>query len=267
MGKPAVGLARGTLIGDIGLMGFSAIRFQTSYFASAGEITPSPKHLMKLLPAIEKRNYLASTMAEVGGQSSMPVPLVNRLRLTSESGDFGINFLSKRIDIELSIQVGARAGIQQLAEFLVNAEEDLKNIVGVFPIKAQRLAVVAKYIFDEMDEKSLLNAQKKLLNTPAYFEKCLPFEWNWRAASSTEINLNGSTEPCNTILSVARASGEFLTKNQETQHFDRIIFDIDINTKQEKLDVRFGPEHLEPFFKHSIDFHQHIATELEQIIA
>lgn len=237
-------------------------RYQASLFLKASEIVPSPDVISPLLNMFRDKGFLPTTFQEIGPQS--PAPQV-RLRLNSPNNEWGINFASRRIDIEKNPVVAAGKNIGEVRVFADEVIDFLGRILGHFNKKGHRLSIITSGMLREMSHDRLDSIRKKVFRPLPFYEQTLPFEWNSRSAARSAINIENHDEKINVITSINRVRGQFM-EPQRVMPFDRIEVAFDINTLAEEDADRFSVESLKEFFEGTLNVRATIIEEIKEMI-
>lgn len=236
-------------------------KYQASFFVNATDIIPSPEIISALLNMFSDKGFLPTTFQEIGPQGLSPQA---RLRLNSENNEWGINFASHRINIEKTLVVAGRK-IGDVETFAKDAKDFFSRILGHFNKRGHRLSIVTSGVLQEMTHEQLAEIYTKLFQPIPFYEQAIPFEWNSKSASRSEMHIGESLEPINVITGINRVSGQ-LAESTSVTKFDRILVAFDINTRAENDDNRFTAESLNDFFANALQVRSAILDQIRSIV-
>lgn len=236
-------------------------RHNATIFLNASKIIPSPEIISSLLLMFQDKGFLPTTFQQVGPTNSTPQA---RLKLHSQNNEWGISFAEHRIDIEKNpVNKGETFG--NVEDFTSDASDFLTRILRHFSLKGTRLAIVTSGLLKEMDSSQLDSVYKKLFNSIPLHNDCTPFEWNYRAATRSNITVDSQREDVNLVTSINRVQGKILESRQST-HIDRIEIIFDINTLSKNDEIRFSIESLNHFFAESLHLRKSILKDIMDLI-
>lgn len=235
------------------------MKYQASAFIQAQSIIPTPDIIKTLMDLFKDKELIPNTFQEIGLGS--PQPQV-RLRLSSPSNEWTVNFPSIRVYIEKNPTDPKGVNLGEVDGFCNDATDFIERILSRFKKKANRLSLVTNFLLAEMSDSELSEAYLRLFKPPTFYVETPPFEWNWRTVSKKAFELEGLDETLNVITSVNRVKGEFGTA-EERVPFDRLRIGFDINTVPDNEEYRFEKHHLVSFYDHVFDLHKHLLAEME----
>lgn len=238
------------------------LKYQAALFVDAKDILPTPDIISSLINIFRDRNFVPNTFQQIGFTSDGPAI---RLRLSTTNNEWIIAFATHRIDIDKNPVDPKGSNLGELSVFCSDALDFFERIINTFNKRANRLSLNTTGLFEEMTEERLLNFYAKLFRTPQFYNENPPFEWDWRSASSINIQILELAESLNVITTIKRVSGEIGDKSGISR-FDRIEFSPDINTSIYNSDYRFGLPHINVFFPQALEIHNMLLKQVEEYI-
>ena len=234
------------------------LRYEASAFAQTHDISPTPDTITALIGLFRDKELIPSTFHEISATSPKSE---TRLRLSSDSGEWNVNFPSTRANVIKRPTDIKGTNLGDVDVFCLDAARMLDKILGHFKKKANRLALITEYFLNEMTELEFENAYSKLFKPLKFYTEVSPFEWNWRSASKKAFKSEILDEQLNVITSINRVRGQFGTAT-ENKFFDRLQLILDINTNPDNREFRFEIEHVDAFFGEIHKLHKSILDEI-----
>lgn len=238
------------------------MKYQGSVFVNAKDISPTPKNITKLVNVFEDKAFIPNTFHEISKEDPQPQAC---LRLSSSNNEWNIHFGMKRIDIAKHPIDPKGDNLGTLEEFTTETIGFFKRIDDTYNKKANRIALIANYLFKEMSTDKLSGVYSKLFQYVPFYKDTEPFEWTWRSASETQREINNAEEDLNVVTIITRSKGE-MTILGEIKPFDRIQMNIDINTSPKNQEYRYEFTHVESFFEDATKLHNKILSEIGRYI-
>jgi hypothetical protein len=237
-------------------------KYQASFFGDFGDIRPTADSISKFLDMFRDNEFLPSTFQEIKDGIAEPRA---RLRLSSQDHEWLIDFNSERIVVnKLGIKaMGANMGTVE--EFAKKVVELTKRILGEFPKKGTRLALVTEGLMKEMSAEKLGAIYQRVFRPVPFYGEHSPYEWKSRSVAKIEREINAVQEVLNVICDVNRIHGEF-TKPDGMVDFDRIQVGFDINTHQGNKETRFEIDSAVDFYQKAIELRSDLLSQLEGLI-
>tara|TARA_R110002073_G_scaffold329479_2_gene511965 strand:+ start:9706 stop:10383 length:678 start_codon:yes stop_codon:yes gene_type:complete len=125
--------------------------------------------------------------------------------------------------------------------------------------KAKRMACIEEGLITRLDPEALEALGSRLINPPAALAN--PFEWDWRAATRREIQLEGGREALNVVVTLKRVQGQI-----NTLDFDGIYVQSDCNTSGANAVDRFSKQGVEEFFAESSTWFSELGLGVTQLM-
>ncbi len=234
------------------------LRYQASVFVQTHDIRPTPDTTTTLIDIFRDKELIPSTFHEISATSPKPE---TRLSLSSESGEWNVNFPSMRVNVTKRPTDLKGTNLGDVDAFCLEATRMLDKILERFKKKANRLALITEYLLNEMAESELENAYSKLFKPLKFYAEVSPFEWNWRSASKKAFKSTILDEQLNIITSINRIKGQLGTATDSVS-FDRLQLLLDINTNPDNREYRFETEHVDAFFGEIHKLHKSLLDEI-----
>ena len=224
-------------------MALSPFRYQLAFFSGNLDIPVKADVILKLTQLYSAYELIPSTFQEIGIGLAGPVP---RVRLSSISGEWGIDLASDRIDIEKvpTDQHAKNMGSEEA--FCTEALTLLGLFLKTYPRKAARVAFVLKGIVPDDDEGKMRDRFEALFKTVPYYGQNPSFEWINRVCGSGLWKRQAEVEHLNVISTVIRGK-PIARGGLKGELNDRIIAEFDVNTKPEWNAARFDLEDTREF--------------------
>jgi hypothetical protein len=234
-------------------------KYQIHFFANMAGLTPSADIITALLNAFRGEGLLPSTFQE------FKLPLQEpelRLRFSSPSGEWVIDFDSGRITLDKNSGKPLGANLGEPEEFVRDAVNMLGRILQLFPRKATRLSLVTDGLMAEMPDHTLTDLYSQVVVPSAFYRENPPIAWNTRSLSRVSTVLAGNQEQVNVITQVNRVQGKLL--KQGGLPFDRIQILFDVNTYQANSEPRFGIPEVSEFYASALKTRDTILKDLKE---
>jgi hypothetical protein len=209
------------------------LKYQVVLFGSYEDIAPNPETIKYFIEKFSDKGLIPTTFQELS-----PNGVINRFSLASSDGKWLIEFSSNRIDINKTNKDIGVTDIGEINQFIVEIQEIVGIINEKFPKKHNRLSLITRYLFSEMDDKTMSSIYTKLNNTIELYKKHPIADWNNRAVSRVAYNIGDVSELFNIISEVKRTIGNH-SFNSKIQKIDRVELMFDLNTYQGNTDYRF----------------------------
>ena len=149
--------------------------------------------------------------------------------------------------------------------FAEDTKDFFSRILRHFKKKGHRLSILTSGVLREMTHEQLLKIYAKLFRSLPFYEQAIPFEWNYRCVSKSEIQIGEASEQINVITSINRIKGQILEPSSVKQ-FERIEVGFDINTIAENKDNRFTAESFKDFFDSALRTRYEILNQIRDIV-
>lgn len=233
-------------------------KYQASTFVNASDITPSPDNITNLVNMFRDKEFIINTFHELTLGNAMPLP---RLRFTSPKSEWAINFGTQRIDIEKNPTDPKGNNLGDVSNFCNEVMGMFSKIFEKYNKKSNRIALVTNYVLQEMTKERTAKAYENLFKYNDFYNTHPPFEWNWRSAARTNIDINGEQESINVITSIFRIQGQLRFAN-EIKPLDRIQLSLDINTSPENAEFRFDLDQTGSVYRQLNDVQKKLLSEI-----
>jgi hypothetical protein len=234
------------------------INYQTSIFVNAEDISPTPDIITSLIKAFRDKALIPNTFQELSASS--PAPQV-RLRLSTSDAEWGIDFGTRRIDIEKHPTDPKGSNLGELADFCLNSSDFLERILRMFKKRANRLSLVTDSLLKEMSDAQLAKVYVKLFNPPHFYRENPPSEWNYRSVARIPVQIEDLTDTLNVITRLNRIQGGMSDKGVTTR-FDRLQLALDINTVPQNTEYRFELSHINAFYQSALALHSSLSEQI-----
>ncbi len=238
------------------------LKYQAILFLNISELQANNENIRMFLELFSGKGLIPNIIQEFKPPS--PVPQ-NRLRLSSQNNEWAISFGSYRIDIEKNPIDKKGSNLGEVTTFCKDALSDFEKILQVKPRKANRLALVTRFLAKEMTEDQLITIYKKLFKSPQTYTDTIPFQWNWRLVSLIDKTINELSEKVNYITALNRVSGE-IKDTEEVTLLERIDMNFDINTTAKTVEDRFGTKEIKFFFENVDTWHNDLLDEINEFL-
>jgi hypothetical protein len=134
-----------------------------------------------------------------------------------------------------------------------------------------RLAAVREGFLPSDEPAYMEKVCLKLLKFPKGMNEPLPFEWDWRSATTRTHTFGKSKESCFEVVTVKRARMEAAMPGAggiiQSRSFDGIRADIDLNTDAKNTASRFGSVQVKAFLDFAPKRHHQLERQLLEHIA
>lgn len=227
------------------------INFQLSMFGEFSNISSDTSLIIKLLSALQDKNFLPGTLnsASVDVQTGK-FTVNNKLQLYSPNKSWTISFLDNRIDFNYSYhEMDPRIwSIDSLIEYGGSLIDNVFPVLNT-DMKGNRLAVNSKMIFDDMTDEQLDKIGKKLVPSPTEDYKKNYIDWRLSLNSQEEILFpQDHKETYNRILEILKYNYfENSAPTQQRLPKKTMMISLDLNTLPQKMESRFTKDSLKYF--------------------
>ena len=239
-------------------------KYQAVFFGHIADIQPSADTIPPLLEAFRVPGLLPSTFHEVGLAVPMAAAQV-RLRLSTPDNEWTIDFETNRINIQKNSVKPLGSNLGSPEDFTRDAIDFLGRILGKFPRRANRLALVTNGLMDEMPAEKLETIYNRLLVPLKFYVENRPIAWNSRTLARITVNIDGKDETLNVITKVNRVQGN-LAREGAISRFDRVEVEFDINTYQDNADARFETSSVYAFYSRALGVRTTLLKMIEEQI-
>lgn len=233
-------------------------KYQGSIFVNAKDLSPTPKNITTLVNAFGDKEFIPNTFHEISKDNPQPRACI---RLSSTNNEWNIYFGMSRIDITKHSIDTKGNNLGTLEEFSTDTIDFFKRIDNDYKKKANRIALIANYMFKEMTDDEFSKVYSKLFQSVPFYKDTEPFEWYWKSASKAQLETSNIKEDLNVVTTINRARGEMTILN-EIKPFDRALIAIDINTNPKNEEYRYEFAHVESFFENTIKMHCEILNDI-----
>ncbi len=238
------------------------LRYLASVYLDADSIIPNARIISELQQKINDGRFMPTTAFEQQQDKR-----IHRIGFHIPNEGFLLVLATKRFDYSWTPFDREDMGKESLEHFCLEAKAKLTSTLDFFQRKCRRIALVQEGLLSQMDDLKLQESAKKLLKLSATFANNLPFEWDWRAASSIKRTFGGIEEPTNTIVTIKRGSGTLNFQSGKQIAFDRIRVDLDINTSPDDSRERFGLHEVNSFFDAAIGWQIELSEEVKEFLS
>jgi hypothetical protein len=220
----------------------------------AASIKANAKDVAGLMELFQDEQFLPAQAQE----NNIP-----RMGFRSIEGTKHLILSGKRFDY-FQLPTKDNPDLGDFTKFCQEAIPKLSAAIDYFKRTGYRLAAVQEGILPEMTDDEINNVAKNLLKFPPSFLKSIPFEWNWRCASSIERSFGKVTEPTNTVISIIRAVFKIQAEEEEIDKLssNAIRIDIDVNTSPKDTTPRFDADDIREFLQTSPIWHNKLGDEI-----
>jgi hypothetical protein len=239
------------------------LKYQAVIFLNASDIQANSKNIGLLMNEFSDKELIPNTFQELS--SLLPLIPQNRFQLTSQNNEWIIRIGSMRIDFEKNPIDLKGSNLGELVDFCSEAKVAFERILNKYPRKANRVALVTRFLLDELPETKLQTVYSKLFNSPKLYSDNKPFEWNWRSVSKIQKKIDHLDEGFNFITQINRMTAEF--RNEKAVNtIDRIELNFDINSLPLNVENRYGTVEINQFFDSVCVWHDDLVNELIEFI-
>ncbi len=237
------------------------IKFQVVLYGTYGDILPKPDNIKYFIDSFSDKELIPTTRQEIG-----PNEAVNRFSLTNSDESWLIEFGSNRIDIFHTNKDVGKTEFLSLDDFVKEAKSIAEKIQVKFPKKHNRLALVTRFLLDEMTQEAHDEVYRKLNSSIPIYNENVIADWNSRVVSRVPYEFDGLKETFNVISNVKRTKGNLIIDSEKTE-VDRVELHFDINTFQGNTDYRFELEQIDSFLKQAVKVEQSLKKEYLELIS
>ena len=238
------------------------LEYQGVIYLDGSNIKPDPKSISKLSEMFSFLNLLPSTYYEATKQVVTPEP---RIMLVSQDAEWRILFGMDRLVISKNPTDLQGTNVGTIKEFCDMILEIHRIFAEEFQKRSNRLSLVSGFLLKEMTEEQMNAIFSIIANCSPTHKNSPPYEWNWRAVSLLEKEINHNVEQVNFISALNRLAGKIQLLNERLD-FDRVKLKIDINTYQNNKEFRFVEEDITSFFTQVVDWQEEFKNETLQFI-
>lgn len=216
------------------------INYQLSIFGTYN-IVPTPENVTLLMNAVNQATgemFLPNLIS--GQQVEIPtnrITTISNLGYVTQNQKYNIAILNDRIDISFNRIDDTELTIVDFYNLAVKA---LSAIMENSHLQARRLAANIQAVGNTLSEEQIANMGKRVITSAAYYSEKPLVEWSTRINSESSIQISGTDEKLNTILSISTA------KSAPTQS-TALIYHLDINTLPLLTELRFDAASLNDF--------------------
>ena len=242
------------------------MKYQATIFGNFNDIEPTPDNTKTLIDLFMDKALIPSVFYEFIANAQTAIPTRRaRIRCTSANGEWAINFLLNRIQIEKQATETHGANLGDLDKFCSDTKHLFNKITSQFKKRANRIALVTYFKLEDMSEETLSKTYLKLFKVPEFYTAYPPFEWDWRTASRKPITVEELDETLNIIVTINRSYGEFQAKG-EVMPFDGIQVSLDINTVPDNQELRFNAQNIASFYDQVSKIHDDLCNEITEFM-
>jgi hypothetical protein len=235
--------------------------YQFGFFAPGSHIQPDPDIIGKLLTALKDKGLIPTTAQELHIAPKTVMRL--QLQFTSPLGEWTLAFLPDRVLLKKQNVTATEIGSPE--DFCWQAEDIFVRLLGTVTLVGNRLSYITNGLLPEMSAGQLAQANKRLMNLPAFYIRYSPREWTTRNSARVDLRLGEKDETVNVITIVKRVRGR-LSDEAGPIPFDRIQVGFDINTVQEVTAQRFGPDSIKVFLAKALELSREITGQVEGML-
>jgi hypothetical protein len=230
------------------------LRYLASMFLDAESIQANAKDVAGLMELFQDDQFLPVQAIE----NNIP-----RIGFRSVEGTRNLILSGKRFDY-FHLPTKNNLDLGDFTVFCQYAISKLSIALDYFKRKGHRLAAIQEGLLPEMTDDEINNIAKNLLKFPPSFSKNIPFEWNWRCASSIKRTFGKLSEPTNTVITIIRGAFKVQSGKEiiDGLEYNKIRMDIDVNTSPINTNARFGAKDIKNFLEKSPIWHNKLEKEL-----
>lgn len=164
------------------------------------------------------------------------------------------------IDISQNLTDAKGNNIGDIKQFSTEASDIFVRIMDKYQQKAHRLAILGSLVLKEMSSQALDDLYPKIFNPVSTHKENKPVEWNFRAVSRIEKEINGNSEMLNYITEISRVPVQ--TIFDQFISSDRIVVNLDINTVPDNTNSRFEKLDIVDFYRNAHGWYNDLLSEL-----
>lgn len=237
------------------------LKYQSTLFMNLTDIVANQKNISELMGLFSDKGFIPTIFQEIN-----PIQRIDRIRLQSANNEWGINIGSQRIDIEKSPTNQKGTNLGGLSDYCKESIDFSSRLIKHLDRKSSRLASVSQYLLREMSNDQLNSCYTKLFIPTKTYLAHLPFEWDWRSASTVNKTINNSPEDLYFVSSVNRRQGEYRDQSG-AKKFDRIELKFDLNTSPANVNQRFGEEEVADFLSNASMWEEELKSEFTNLLS
>jgi len=239
-------------------------RYLASVFLDADELVPSGDMWKELIDVLQDEQMQPNTVQE-------PTPLGKKTRISFKNSDGSIILVltGQRFDFMRRIVSEETMDLGDFTAFCTEASSKLSKLTTFLKKESSRLAAVQEGFLQQMTDEEMSEVATRLFKFPKFYVESLPFEWDWRLASSVRRTIaEFDDEQTNNITSLRRATGHLVLfpNGGEIKQINGIRLDLDINTTALNDKPRFVHKHIESFFSKVVEWHDELGNEIFSLI-
>lgn len=239
-------------------------RYLAVAFADAESVSPNIQDITYLMTEFAPIEVIPNSVTE-----QAPAGSKNRVVFVSQNNSWQIALLSKQFQVTKVATDPLKDHLGDFSDFCSQAARILKITLERFQRKAHRLAALREGYLKEMPDAKMSRMAARLMNMPNIYKDNPVTEWDWRAVTQIEREIEGVKEPTNTITIIKRVNGELVSPQGQLglpTRFSRIRVDLDINTAPINTSARFTGQHIDKFYAQVQEWHRDLELEITTFI-
>lgn len=214
--------------------------------------------LMKTINSATNEDFLPSLIS--GHQVDVltnKITNVSNLGFISQNQKYSISILNDRIDVIYNRNDDTNLLAKDFYRLAVNA---ICAIMENKNLQSYRLAVNVQAVADGFSESQIINAGKKIITKPNYYNDKPLIDWYTRINSECVIKLNDVDEKLNNIIEISAGKVAFSPKLA-------LLYHIDINTLPQFKELRFNNRSVGEFVQNVIPIANQAIKDTEELIS
>lgn len=239
-------------------------RYLAVAFVDAESVSPNVQDIAHLMTEFAPIEAIPNPVTE-----QTPAGSKNRVVFISQNDLWQIAILSKEFQVAKVASNPLKDHLGDFSDFCEQAARILKITLERFQRKAHRLAALREGFLREMPDAEMSNIAARLMNMPKLYKNNLVTEWDWRAVTQIDREIEDMRESTNTITVVKRVNGELASPQGQLglpTRFSRIRVDLDINTVAINTSARFIGQHIDKFYAQIPQWHRDLEAEIVNFI-
>lgn len=168
-----------------------------------------------------------------------------RVVLVTLDGRYNINILPERIDYLSKFTDTVKISDSQLSNEVNSGSKILSELLSVLKIKSNRLALNIQFIYKNIEKEDLAKIYSSNINFLEFYNQEKVIEWQLMSNARVSFEDPLFSETLN-VISFVMPAMNVLTKT------NGLMLQLDVNTLQDNLDLRFESDNLEQFYTTTI---------------
>ncbi|MCH8823923.1 MAG: hypothetical protein IH984_10485 [Planctomycetes bacterium] len=247
--------------------------YQAGFFSPDAYLEATPEIIRRLLEAFDYKDFIPTTVPEIvigspqqGLMAVGPFSPKMRINVTTPNQEWTLAFQPDRVSLKKMEVIGGAIGEPE--DFQNDAIEMFARLekAKVFSFSGSRLTYNTRGLLPEMKDEQLTKVNTRILRLPSFYQEHPPCEWATRNVAHFDLKFGPKTECCNVITDINRVQGRSSIDGGEAKLVDRIETRFEINTHQDRQEIRFCHNDISTFLESAIKICNKLSHQSEKVL-